>query len=90
MGKPMYTLQAFIQALLSTAVLPQRFRFFTVCLVYWLHDRHQRNKFRNLGLQIAGKCIFLGILRVLQGVLKRSLLERFIELFFMSVYKYLN
>ena len=28
--------QAFIQALLSTAVFPQRFRFFTVCLVQWL------------------------------------------------------
>ena len=30
-------LQAFIQALLSTAVFPQRFSFFTVCLVQWLH-----------------------------------------------------
>ena len=28
--------QAFIQALLSTAVFPQRFGFFTVCLVQWL------------------------------------------------------
>ena len=28
--------QAFIQALLSTAAFPQRFGFFTVCLVQWL------------------------------------------------------
>ena len=28
--------QAFIQPLLSTAVFPQRFGFFTVCLVQWL------------------------------------------------------
>ena len=30
--------QAFIQALLSTAVSPQRFSFFTVCLVHCLHE----------------------------------------------------
>ena len=32
-----YTInQAFIQALLSTAIFPQRFSFFTVFLVQWL------------------------------------------------------
>ena len=30
--------QAFIQAFLSTAVFPQRFSFFTVCLVQWLRS----------------------------------------------------
>ena len=29
--------QAFIQAFLSTAIFPQRFSFFTVCLVQWLN-----------------------------------------------------
>ena len=28
--------EAFIQALLSTAIFSQRFSFFTVCLVQWL------------------------------------------------------
>ena len=30
-------MQAFIQALFSTALFPQRFSFFTVCLVQWHH-----------------------------------------------------
>ena len=30
-------IQAFIQALLSTAVFPQRFSFFSICLAPWLH-----------------------------------------------------
>ena len=30
-------IQAFIQALLSTAVFPQRFGFFSICLAQWLH-----------------------------------------------------
>ena len=41
--------QAFIQALLSTAIFPQRFSFFTVCLFQWLqgwpHGRHQKENF---------------------------------------------
>ena len=35
--KPRAPLQAFIPALLSIAVFPQRFSFFTVCLVHYLH-----------------------------------------------------
>ena len=37
---------AFIQALLSAAVLPQRFSFFTVWLVQWLRGVVQRTRFR--------------------------------------------
>ena len=51
-----YRKQAFIQALLSTAVFPQRFSFFTFCLVHNLRE-HQRKNFWNLGLRIAGKYI---------------------------------
>ena len=52
--------QAFIQALLSTAVFPQGFSFFTVCLVHYLHEVPPwwaQKTFWNLGLQFAGKCI---------------------------------
>ena len=34
----LYIIQAFIQALLSTAVFLQRFSFFTICLVQWLRE----------------------------------------------------
>ena len=37
---------AFIQAVLSAAVLPQRFSFFTVWLVQWLRGVVQRTRFR--------------------------------------------
>ena len=30
-------LQAFLQALFSTAIFPQRFSFFSICLAQWLH-----------------------------------------------------
>ena len=40
----------------------QRFSFFTVCLVQWFRAHTKGKFFRNLGLQIAGKCVFLGIL----------------------------
>ena len=56
-----FLLQGFIQALLSTAVFPQRFSFFTVCLVNYLREvllwLIQRENFWSLGLQIAGNCI---------------------------------
>ena len=89
--------QNFIQALLSTAIFSQRFSFFTVCLVQWPmgcpQGRHQRKNFWNLGLQIAGKFIFLIFFwnfRVSWGVLRISWLERYIQLSFMHVCKYLN
>ena len=54
----------------------------------------KENFFWNLNLQIGGKSIFLGffgwILRVLWGFLKKRWLERYIQLFFMNVCKYLN
>ena len=31
----MYIYQTFIEAILSTAVFPRRFSFFTICLVRW-------------------------------------------------------
>ena len=46
---------------LSTAVFPQRFSFFTICLVHYLHEvphgGYQSKTSWNLGLQFAGKCI---------------------------------
>ena len=58
-------LQAFIQTLLSTAVFPQRFGFYTVYLVQWLRGVTSRQSPKGKILeiyviQIAGKCIFLG------------------------------
>ena len=55
---------AFIQAFLSTAIFPQvsvslLFAQFSVS-VGWPYGRHQREKFLNLNLQIAVKCIFHG------------------------------
>ena len=89
--------QAFIQALLSTAVFPQRFGFFTVCLLQWLWVAPmvdtEKKVFWILGLQIAWKCIFLGLswnFRVLWGILKKSWLSRNMQLSFMFVCKYLN
>ena len=72
--------QAFIQALLSTAVFPQRLSFFPTYLVQWLRGVTPwwttKGDFWNLGLQITVKCIFLGFFflkfRVLLGVLKKS------------------
>ena len=54
-----YNYQAFIQALLSTVIIPQRFSFFTVCLVHypWPHGLHWKENFWNSGLQMTGKCI---------------------------------
>ena len=91
--------QAFIQALLCTEVSPQRFNFFTICLVQWLrgvgwaHGRHRRENFWNLDLQIAGKCFFFDFswnFRVSWGVLKKREVERYIQLSFMHACKYLN
>ena len=85
-------LQTCIQAVFSTAASSQRFSFFTVSLVSlvrWPNSRNQREHFWNLGLQIAGKCIFLDfflILRLCWG----SWLERFLALSFMSFCTYLN
>ena len=59
----------------------------------WSLGRYQRDHFSNLGLQISGKCIFLDFywnFRVSWRVLKRNWLERYIQLCFMCVCKYLN
>ena len=62
--------------------------------VGWSQGRHQWDNFWNLGLLIAGKCIFLELFlefyRVSCGVLMKSWLESYMQLSFMHVCKYLN
>ena len=90
--------QAFIQALLSTAVLPKRFSFFTVFFVHWLcwvapwyTSKEKVLKFRSADyLENAFFLDFPGVLEFLWGVLKKSGLERCIQLSFMHVCLYLN
>ena len=52
--------------------------------VGWLHGRHRSKNFGTLCLPIAGKCIFLVVFlefyRVLWGVLKKSWIERYMQL----------
>ena len=89
--------QAFIQALLCTTVYPQRFSFFTVCLVQGLRGRggHGKQWKENLkfrlcrSLENAFFSDFPWNLRV-YGVLKKIWLERCLQLSFMRVCKYLN
>ena len=56
--------QAFIQALLSTAVFLQRFSFFTACLAQWLHGmapwQTLKGKFFNFSSSDCWKMHFLG------------------------------
>ena len=93
-------MQAFIQALFSTALFPQRFSFFTVCLVQWHHgpwggpmvDTNENVlKFRS-----ADRCkmhfswIFFLILEFHGGVLKKTWLEIYMQLSFMRVCRYYN
>ena len=84
----------FYPSTLSTAVFLQRFSFLTVCSVQWPrgvpHVTHRRKKFLNLGLQIAGNVFFLDFSWVSWAVLKKSWLERYMQLSFMYVWKYLN
>ena len=64
-----WDMQAFIKALLSTAVFPQRFRFFTVYLVHCIHGVAQRTpkekllEFQSVDYFIFA-WIFLGILDI--------------------------
>ena len=92
----MVWLQAFIQALFSTAVFPQRFSFFTVCLVQWFcgvapqyAPKGKIFKFRSADhCKIYFSWIFLVILE--WGVLNKTWLQRCIKFPFMCVCKYLN
>ena len=87
----------FYPSTFSATVFFQKFSFLTVYLVQglrWVASiTHRRKIFWNLGLQIAGKCIFLGFpwnFRVLWAVLKKNWLERYIQLSSMRIRKLLN
>ena len=69
----------------------QRFSFFTVCLVQWLHGvapwwTPNGKLLWNLGLESAESQNF----RVLSGILRKGYLERYMQISFMRVCKYLN
>ena len=80
-------LQAFIQTLLSTAVFPQRFGFYTVCLVQWLRGVTSRQspkgkflKFRLYrSLENAFFLDFSWDFRVSWGFLTKRCLQRYIH-----------
>ena len=87
--------QAFIEAPLSTAVFPQRFSFFTVCLVQWLRWlalwwRPKGSLFKFKSVDCYKMHFFMGFFiflyfRVLLRVVNKSLLERHLQPSFMHV-----
>ena len=89
--------QAFIQAPLSTAVFPQRFSFFTVCLVQWLRGlapwwRPKGSLFKFKSVDCCKMHVFMDFFfflyfRVLLRVVNKSLLERHLQPSFMHVTK---
>ena len=84
-------MQAFLQALLFTAVFLQRFSFFTVYLVQWLSAvaSSWTPKGKCLEFRSADYCKmhFSWNFRVLLGVLKKSWPDRYIQLSLMGVTK---
>ena len=89
--------QAFIQAPLSTAVFPQRFSFFTVCLGQWLRGlapwwkpKGTLFKFKSVDcykMHFFMDFFFFLYFRLLLRVVNKSLLERHLQPSFMHVAK---